>query len=334
MSLLFIDGFDAGDFATKYTTIGSGAGTTATTRFSTGLSFYYSGAAGGSTLLRKDFAASAKVVLGFAYRASGFNDSQPLLAFYGDAGATPHTGLRIMASGAVALYRSSTQIAISAAGVCQANAWHYIEMSATVSDTVGVVTAKVDGTQVVTFTGDTKNAGTATTLDRVDFLNSAGLMYFDDLYLCDGLGAAPWNDFLGDMRVQTIRPTAAGSQTDLTPVGSANNWDTVNESPPSITDYNYSATVGARDLYAMGDIAAATNGVLGVQLVSVAHKTDSATRSVKNLVKVGSTVYASAAKVLAVSATPTLTVHQVNPATSAAWTVSEVNAIETGVEVA
>jgi len=284
--------------------------------------------------VRKDFPAAAKVIVGLALRSGTFSDSLALINLYGDGGVTLHGNLLVRANGAVALYRAGVQVAISAAGVCSPNSWHYIELSATVSDTVGVLTARVDGVQVATFTGDTKQSGTAATLDRVElnFLANGANGFIDDLYICDGLGAAPWNDFLGDVRVMAVKPNGAGSQTDLTPVGSASNYANVDEFPFSAGDYNHSATAGHRDLYAMEDVTAGIT-VLGVQVTSTAHKTDTTVRSVKNLVKSGATVTASAAKVLSTSPSQLSTAFQVNPTTSAQWTAAEVNAMETGVEV-
>lgn len=334
MALIFMDGFDASDYNLgKYSAFFPSATVlTAATRYGTGLALNHT--ASSDQIVRKDFPAVAKVIVGLAFKAGNFSDNANFLTFAGDSGSTIHVIMRIMASGAVALYRSNTQVAISPSPVCAVNTWHYIELSATISDTVGVATARVDGTQAVTFTGDTKNAGTNTTIDSLGITSLAnGSNIIDDLYIADATGASPWNDFLGEVRVQTLAPSAAGSSTQLTPVGSANNWDNVEEMPFSVADYNYSTTPGARDLYAMTDVLGLTSSVLGVQLVTAAHKTDTAVRSVKQLVKPAGTVFASAAKVLATSPTIATTMHQVSPATSAAWTVAEVNAMETGVEV-
>jgi hypothetical protein len=338
MALIFIDGFDGADYNLgKYNGFGAHVLTSATSRFGTGLSLFPVGTSSStSTVVRKDFPAVAKVIIGVAHYSTSFDNNTYLFTTYGDSGTINHVNLRIMLSGAVQILRGTTQIAISPPGVCIPSAWHYIELSATISDTVGVVTARVDGVVQATFTGDTKNAGVAATIDRVDLCNlvsGPNSWFEDDFYIADGTGAAPWNDFLGDVRVQTMRPNGAGSSTQLIPVGSGNNWDNVNEVPPSVADYNYSTTPGARDLYTMDDLGLGTTTVLGVQVVTIAQKTDASPRSIKNLLKSGATVYPSATRALAATPTPMIAIYQTNPATSAQWTVPEANAIEAGIEV-
>jgi hypothetical protein len=75
-----------------------------------------------------------------------------------------------------------------------------------------VVQARLDGTQVPGFTGYTRNTGTAE-IATVRFSNhfvasgTRHLLRLDDVYLCDASGSRN-NDFLGDVRVATLRPNA------------------------------------------------------------------------------------------------------------------------------
>jgi hypothetical protein len=334
MALFFMDGFDASDWLLgKWIVSQSYPFLNSSTRYNSGLCL---GTNVQAQMVRKDFTAVSKLVVGFAFKATAFSDNNYICYASGDNGSVAHIGLYTRLNGSLAIVRGGTNtvVAASAAGVLALNTWHYLELSMTVSDTVGVATARVDGVQVCTFTGDTKNAGTNATLDRIDFNGCPSTTYIDDIYLLDGTGPAPWNDFLGDVRVQLIKPNGAGSQTDLTPVGVANNWDNVNELPFSSADYNASATVGARDLYAMEDISTLTTTVYGVQVTAAAHKNDSLARAAKTLVKSGGTVVASTARGLALTPSIATSIFQANPNTSAQWTPAEVNAMETGIEVA
>jgi hypothetical protein len=334
MALLFFDGFDAGDYLTKYQSVGTGPSLSAATRYGTGQCLTFATAA---QEVRKDVTAAAKLLVGVAFKSASFSDTLDLLALAGDAGVRPHVTVRVLASGAVALYRvTGNLLATSAAGVCAPGQWHYLEVSATVSDTVGVVTARIDGAQVVTFTGDTKNAGTNATLDRVTVqtLTTTGGTFLDDLYIADGTGPAPRNDFLGEVRVQTLRPNGPGNSTGLTPVGSGTNWQNVDETPPSATDYNWSGVAGTRDLYTLEDLAAGTTTVYGVQTVTYAQKTDAATRSAAAVIRTAGANYTAASRALTTTATAGFTVSNVHPAAGAEWTVADVNALEAGIEVA
>jgi hypothetical protein len=338
MALIEINGFDVDDHAQRMDVpiAGNSVGTIFTdTRFGVGGSFGISTAVSGNPVARVNFAPVSKMILGMAMKCAAGNDSTAVLAFYGDNGTTLHCQLRLNTNGSVALLRGSTVLATSVPGIISFGSWHYIEVSLTVSDTVGVFTVRVDEVVVATFTGDTKNAGTAATIDRWALQQPntiASSVRIDDYYLCDGTGATN-NDFLGDRRVQTVFPSGAGNSTGLTPVGSSSNWENVDESTLSAVDYNYSTTPGAKDTYVMGDLAVGTASVNAVQVVANARKSDAGSRSLKNVLRSGGVDYAGTAQALNGSGSVLKTIHAVDPATSAAWTVAAVNAAEAGVEV-
>lgn len=340
MALVFMDGFDAGDFAQKYTTVNGNVSTrpVTDTRYGQGMGLQI-GNIGNQQVIRKDFAPQSKVFLGFAWRSYQGVDNGNWIWFYGDAGVTNHINIRVLGSGVINVYRGSTLLGGTSAPVITFGSWQYIEVSVTIADTGGTVAIRVDGTVVYTFTGDTKNAGTASTIDRIDLYSVAttGTIasnpIYDDLYILNSSGTA-LNDFIGDVRIQTVVPNGPGSQTDLTPVGSSANWDNVDETPPNTNDYNYSSTVGARDLYALSDVAPGTTAVLAVQVNALITKTDSGARSAKVLLKSGGTVNASPASAVAVGGSTLSYQYGTNPATGAAWTVADIASLEAGVEVA
>jgi len=338
MALLWMDGFEMGDHAVRYTTIGAGVTTSTTgTRFSYGRSITSN--TGGNTVVQRVFSAQVtRMLLGFAFFSSGGNDSNEILALLGDAGATSHLFFKSMVNGAIQVYRGnlSTLIASSAVGAVAANVWSYVEISATISDTTGNVQVRLNGTEVINFTGDTRNAGTLQSLDTVSVRqhSTTSQARFDDLYVCDDTGPAPWNTFLGDVRVVTLSPTGPGNSTGLTP-SVAPNWGCVDEQPYSATDFVSSAVAGTKDTYACADLPAGSTTVYGVQLNTIAKKSDAGARSLKNVVRSGGVDYSdSVAQVMATSDNSYRTLRSVDPSTSAAWTPAAVNAMEIGVEVA
>lgn len=333
MALLFMDGFDKGDFASKWATAGSNNAVTSNTRFGTG-SAYYSTANSANNLSR-NFTASATTIIGSAFKMltapSGYPEK--FLSLRGDAGVTEHLYLSYTSSTGIGLYRSTTLLGSATIAPLS---WQYLEISATIADAGGTVTVKINGTTVISFTGDTKNAGTNTTLDRLVigcFNSLTHTSAFDDLYICNGTGSTN-NTFLGDVRVQTLSPTGAGSSTQFAPTGGAN-YANVAETPDSTATYNSSTTVGERDTYVMSDLAAGTTAVLGVQDNLAAWKSDAGAGSVKAALKVGSTVYYDTTIGLGTNVGSWYgAVREVNPATSTAWIPSDVNDIEFGAEVA
>lgn len=355
MALLYMDGFDAQDSAMRW--VQSGAvneftyGTT--TRFGAGKALTISTTnAAASSYVMRGFSASGSVYIGAAIQVgaegAGNDPSANLFGIYTDAGVTGHVYLRRISSNAIAVYRgnpsagdvnnpSGTLIVTSAAGALDGN-WHYIEVYAVIHDSTGRLTVRVDGTTVIDFTGDTRNGGTSTNIDAVRFrtgryTGGSCAISIDDLYVCDASGTAN-NTFLGDVRVQTMLPNAAGSSTQFTPTGSANNWANVSEVPFNNATYNAASTVGQLDLYGLSDLTGGTTSVMGVQTVAHMQKSDAGTANAKVAVKSGGAVYYDATRSLGTSATSYTQVREIDPATSAAWTVSGANGLEAGVEVA
>lgn len=356
MALLYMDGFDVQDNALRWVQGGIAGDFTygAATRFGTGKALTIStvNAAWTSYILR-GFTPSSSIYVGAAVQVglesgNGSDPTANLFGVYTDGGGSGHVYLRRLSTNALVAYRgdpnsgalgspSGTQIATSAVGALDGN-WHYIEVYAVIHDSTGRLTVKVDGVTVIDFTGDTRNGGTSTNIDAVRFrsgryVSTACVINIDDLYVCDATGATN-NTFLGDVRVQTMLPNAAGSSTQLTPTGSANNWANVSEVPFNNATYNASSTVGHLDLYGLPDLVAGTTSVMGVQTVAHMQKSDAGTANAKVALKSGGTVYYDATRSLGSSATSYTQVRETDPATSAAWTVGNVNSLEAGVEVA
>jgi hypothetical protein len=119
-----------------------------------------------------------------------------------DTGATIHDELRVQNTGALRFFRSGTLLAQSADGIVAINTWYYIEASVKLSDTVGTVNIKVNGTSVASAGPvDTKNAGTKTVFDQFQIhgMGSTGVFLVDDVYIRNdaafgvGVNAKAWN---------------------------------------------------------------------------------------------------------------------------------------------
>jgi hypothetical protein len=329
MSLLLMDGFDAGDVAMKWIN-GFNAGTSATTRFSNGRSVTIS-----NTAMARSFTASSQVFVGLSVNINNLDGVvRPYICLDGDNGTTTHLSLAYHTSSLI-LYRGALATPIATyAAVFAPNTWYSIEISATIADAGGTCVVKLNGATVINFTGDTKNAGTNTTFDRIQLGSNGGYTaFFDDLYICNSIGSAPHNNFLGDVRVYTLSPSAAGSSTQFTPSSGAN-YTTVDELPYSATDYVSSGTVGNRDTYAIADLPANAGTIFAIQNNVIAKKTDAAAISLKTALKSGATVYYGTTTSLGGSDATITDLYTTDPATSAAWTSAGVNAIEAGFEVA
>jgi len=287
-------------------------------------------AAGG--YLKKVFAPVSQVFVGFAmFQDASPTPNQAFLTILGDNSATSHLTVQFTNTTTLTVARGGTTLA--SATVTQRTAWgNYFEVSASIDDTVGQCIVRVNGVTVINFTGDTKNGGTNTTIDAVaigDYGAYNQVCYFDDLYLCDSTGSAPYNTFLGEVRISTLSPNGAGSSTQFTPSSGAN-YTTVDELPYSTADY-VSGTSGQTDLYATSDLPGGAGTIYGVQTNAMVKKTDAGNISGKTAIKSGSTTYYGTTTATGTSDTTITDTRQVDPNTSTAWTSSGVNAIEIGI---
>ena len=188
---------------------------------------------------------------------------------------------------------------------------------------------------MIDFNGNTKNGGTNTTIDQLSIgliANGSGV-YIDDLYISNETGSAPYNTFLGDVRVATLSPTAAGASTQMTPDSGAN-FSRVNESTYSASNYVSGATPAYRDTYTMADLPANVATVYAVQNNVIAKRTSTGAIAVKPAIKSGASVYYGTPSSVTTNDITYTDLRTTDPATSTAWAVSGVNNLESGLEIA
>lgn len=337
MALLFMEGFGSNETTHKWDPSSSNfSSQSSTPRVSGG---YYG--QGSVEVLYKTITASAQVFVGFGMRNSGLNS--PYISFYGDAGATRHITVVRNSSTAVLEIRRGTESGTLLASGSQPllnDQWNYIEVSVTISDTVGEVHVRLNGITAdeVSYTGDTKNAGTSTNIDRVQFYTGTGAVNdtdYADVYILNSTGSAPTNTFLGDVVVRTLNPSGNGTYSQLT--GSdgnqVDNYLLADERPFSSTDYVGSVTVGNKDTYAIADLPGGVTTIYGVQLNGMMAKSDGSAASARYLLRSGGTDYPGVTRGLTTTYTGYYEMYTTDPATSVAWTTGGVNGIETGMEV-
>lgn len=121
-----------------------------------------------------------------------------------------------------------------------AGTWYCLEVYYKISDTVGVVTVKIDGVQVFTFSGDTK-PGADTTVNNFIFYVTLSSFNLDDL----ALDTAAW---CGLGYYVALTANAAGDVTQWTPTGGANY---ANVGIPANDSTFNTGTTGQLDNYAM-----------------------------------------------------------------------------------
>lgn len=341
MSLLFIDGFDhyaTADIAKKWTT------TSGAVAISAGNGRRSSSALNISSInqfVKKTFATGvATIIVGFAWKPlnNGSSGNPELLNLFD--GATSHIAMNFNATNRLEIRRggyTGTLLATSTT-VFGTGTYYFIELKVTISDSAGVVVLKINGATDINLSSvDTRNAGNAS-VDTVTFGGSSSsahsISYIDDVYICDGLGSAPQNDFLGDSRIDTLFPNADGSNSAWTPSTGTTHYTLVDETTPNTTDYVESNVVGSKDTWNFQNLTAITGTIYGAQICTAALKDDAGARSFANTLKSGATNADGAAQVMSTSQLYFMDIFATDPATAAAWTESAVNAAEFGVKVA
>lgn len=214
------------------------------------------------------------------------------------------------------------------------NQWYWIEMKYYAHDSSGTVDVYLNGSSEISFSGDTVYSSADITRVGFGHESYSETTYIDDFYICDDAGSAPTNTYLGDVKVESLFADGAGNSTDMTP-STGSNYQCVDENPPNDdTDYVYEATTGDHDTYSFGNLTAASGTIYGVQQLVYARKADAGSRTIKSVVRSGSTDYPNSTNhILSDSYLYHIDVLEDDPDTASAWTISGVNAAEFGVKL-
>lgn len=260
-------------------------------------------------------------------------------------GGTNQAGLSILADNKLQFFRTALGTNIGSASsvaiiVDSLVTFYDIETKITINDTTGTIEARVNGGVQITGTGlDTQNTGnafsTSTQMGRTG--GNDGVAYtfnFEHLILMDGTGSAG-NDFIGPVDVVALPPTSDGTYTEWA-VSAGNRFAAVDDADPNgDTDYISSGTVGQRNTFNHGALAGSYTAVKAAAVWINARRDDATTRAFKVLLR---------------NATPTDNLggiehfvgntytyffqpYELNPFTAAAWTTTEINAVQYGVQV-
>lgn len=268
---------------------------------------------------------------GFAYTQASSYGSATIFNLL--ESGTEHIRLAANSDGSVTVSRAGTSLGSSAAAKLSVGVYAYIEIVYTIADsTGGAVEVWINGVKEIDVSGvDTRNGGTSGVINQIQ-INGAGTgrnATFDDIYHVDG---ARW----GEGRIETLYPNADTAQKDWTPNSGANNYSRVSETSgfDSDTTYISSATAGNKDIYDLSALSSTPAAIKAVTPFFVGRKDDATTRTVRTGVKSNSTTVNGTTQGMASGYTvyrdPAL---ETDPDTTAAWTASGVNSLQSLIEV-
>lgn len=341
MALLLSDGFGlyntaAGALDVKGWTMagGVGSGSFGTGRVSTSRFVNLSGSAVlNATRLLPAFSGATSLI-GCAVRVNAFAPLATADVVSMSVGGSAVRLVAVTATGGFTLnvYKDSTLVA-TLPGTYALDVWYYPEVKVTWATSATVV-VRVDGSEMHNAAMALAAPTAGLTVGLRNAFSGAGVISFTDVLIMDGTGST-FNDFQGDVMIETLFPTADGANSGWTQSTGATHFGVVDESPfhNSDADYVTTSTVNALDTYAMQNLATtAGSAVLAVRPHLVARKESAAVMGIAPTVRSAGTNYPGTARDLANTLTytaesDTLTV---DPATSTAWTRAAVDALEVG----
>lgn len=271
--------------------------------------------------------------VGFAFRYTTATTTD--ICVLRDAGSVNEFRIGgLLSSGAMILrlLNSAGTVIATGTSVIPASTWVYIEAHAKIAGASGVGGLHLNG--AVEIADTTGNFG-SNNIASFGFVG-AGVSDIDDVYLLDTTGAAPRNSYLGDVRVETLYPSADGTHTQFTPNSGTAHFSRVNEHtgtfPDGDTTYVADATVGDIDSYGVDDLSFSAGTIFAVQTNIYARKDDVAARQIADVVRQGGSDTVGATKTIGATYAFYSQLRNQDPA-AADWSIANVNADEFGVKV-
>lgn len=258
--------------------------------------------------------------------------------YFRDASGNEQFHIEVSTSGQVFVYNNGTLLGSSGAGAVPLGTWCYFEVGAVIDPSAGSITLVSNGsTTVLALSGvNTKGSSSYGTVQRIDWGHSPAdnsMPPVAHFYFCDNTVPAPWNTFLGDVRVSTQLPTG-NDAVQFTPNGLANNWQNAAKVPPlPATDFNSDANVGDQDTFVMAPMPSNLSTVFGLHLKGICAKSDAGTRGIKLVMKSGATTSVGTNNALGTGAQQFRQLFQTDPNTGNAWAQSAVNGGKPGYQV-
>lgn len=293
---------------------------------------------GGTVLTTPSLGADDRYTVGFGLYISTVGTMK--LRFF--AGASEQCRLELESDGAGGarwkLIRGSTTIATSSS--FSLNQWYHFELQVDVLTAAATYELRQDESAIMSGTGaNLANTG-SNNADAVGFdCGSSTVGRLDDWHILNSLDTdgAGLIDFIGDHVEVEVTPTSNGHQQDFTRSTGSSNVANIDEASnaASTADYNHSDTNGQEDYYGFSNLPTTGLGNLaGIKVSGSLAMAGVGSRVVTYRYYDGGTEHdLDEVAVAGTSVVEQPVFSSVNPSTSLAWTKSDVDAAEFGVEV-
>lgn len=336
MALIWPDSFELTTVAAIVARYNSSDTSSMTVGTSSGRTNQYLQLGGG--LLYKHFLATDGLIVGIARKRDTATEIDFLKLY--DQDGTRQLTLREKTDGALALYRgdpTTTGTLLATSAAISFGFWIYIELKVIVHPTTGSYELRVNEATQFSASNVNTQETIRRNIERVEVNGRATNggsptnHYVDDYYIANLSNPMPVGLFFNNTKIEFVSPEGFGDVTGFTPVGNASNWQNVDErAHNSDTDYNYSATLNASDLFTMQNLSAGSGDIRGFHVTYVARKEDALTRWEAPLIKTGGVTYKGGNDSLTTSYVHYYEVWPFNPNTSTWFDVAGINSIQAG----
>jgi hypothetical protein len=302
---------------------------------------------GGGTSIRMTYLGNTKIGCNFStvnlptvsfsigFRPTVLPTSQRVVIVEFDDGAIPQCSFCLGVSGKIEAYQgqAATILGVSSRSL-PVNQQSHLEVQSTIHPSLGTMRVWLNEEPVLSLTNlNTRGGGSTNNYANNIFFGcfggtETGFYDYSDIHIAD--------DQIGDKKVVTISPTGSGAFSGMIPTGSASNWDAVNDlHQDGDATYVSAGVLGQHDTYSLADLSGSPSPIiLAVSPWYCSRKSDIGTRKFKGLYRIGITNFLTSAEFSPGTAYSFFSDSSLlNPATSAPWTMTDVNNLELGQEI-
>jgi hypothetical protein len=332
MALIYYDGFDLGSDlgAAGYTQIASMDVNVGGGRFGGNCLNDYGNTYYGATIYYAFEEPIDDFIVGCAFNAQGAGNEDLAIVTLGDVVVTKNSDNSLSVS-------SPEFTAKSAAGIVPTNGWfQFVLVLVPGTGTAGSYALYLNGNPTPILSGTGTATTAATSFAGITFGGSGNgrQASYDDAYVLDSTGGAPFNANMGDLKVNGYLPSATGRVNDFTNVGGSSNVVSV-QSQDGDASYVSDANVGDEDCYEVALLSSqtASGTIYAVQAVAYARKDDANARSLSVGLGNGTTEDFDNGVYLDASYTNLTRYFTQNPFTDAAWALVDLASLQVCVKV-
>lgn len=300
------------------------------TRFNSGKSITLSG-----NYANKDFSADrGEMWFGFALKFDTFAERTLFLSVMSSTRVEGGLAIRNNGLTSYTFYESSNQSGNKSFNYNFENfRWYWIDVRIKSGNPNGEVEMWVDGVQVGILSNvRTTLSANGTLFKRTRISCNSGNVLFDDFSGVSTTGGGKTTR-LGDSRVVLAKVNSDATPNDGTPTPAGAHYACVADNGFITTNYIDIATPGQAEMFGLASFGVTPTVIMAAQVCAYQCKTGSEDAFSKLAIRSGATTDKSANISLSAQYKLSTRLLEVDPNTSAAWTISAVNAMNVGVEM-